>query len=88
MTDISQLFCSQTDRCLSDLQDEDFERLQFSVYCAVGQDLGYNLVNLTKEQSDKIESICLGNAWLHHALTHDILYRQYDEVDSLIESTG
>ena len=85
MIDCSQLFCTQTDRCLEDLKHQDIERLQFSVFCAVGEDLDYDLINLTKAQSDKIESICLGDAWLHHAVTHNILYSQEDEVELTIE---
>ena len=75
MIDFTQLFCSQTDRALSDLNDQDIERLQFSVFCAMGEELGFNLINLTKSQSHKIESVCTGNAWLLHALTHNIIYR-------------
>lgn len=85
MIDFTQLFCSRTDRALSDLKDQDIERLQFSVFCAVGEDLGFNLVNLTKFQTDQIESICMNDAWLHHAVTHNILYSQDDEVELTIE---
>ena len=75
MIDFSQLFCSQTDRALSDLKEQDIERLQFSVFCAMGEELGFNLIKLTKSQSHKIETVCTGNAWLLHGLNHNIIYR-------------
>ena len=89
MIDFSQLFCSQTDRALSDLKEQDIERLQFSVFCAMGEELGFNLIKLTKSQSHKIESVCTGNSWLLHALTHNIIYRPpcsaSDDVEAIFE---
>ena len=74
MIDFTQLFCSQTDRALSDLKEQDIERLQFSLFCAMAEEFGYDLVKLTKLQSDKIESVCLGNAWIHHGLSNNVIY--------------
>lgn len=75
MIDFTQLFCSQTDRALSDLPEQDIERLQFSLFCAMAEEFGYDLVKLSKSELHEIEVVCGGNAWLLHALTHNIIYR-------------
>jgi hypothetical protein len=92
MIDFTQLFCSRTDRALSDLKEQDIERLQFSVFCAMCEEHGYNLLNLSKSESHKIESVCTGNSWLLHALTHNIIYRPpcsaSDDVAFLFQTEG
>ena len=81
MIEPTKLFCSQTDRALSDLTIPEQEKLQFCVFCAVGEEMGFNLAKLTKAQSDKIESVCSEGQWIHQAINHDILYIQSDELE-------